>query len=62
MNEEQVRAFQELPTPQLCRVIDFDSAQVVTLESLPPQHVLIVSGQKPLNVQVSLPAGVHQAT
>jgi hypothetical protein len=54
MSEEQVHAFQALPTPQSCRVIDFDSAQVVTLESLPPQHVLVVTGQKPLNMEVSL--------
>lgn len=54
MDDEQVRAFQALPSPQSCRVIDFDSAQVVTLESLPPQHVLVVSGQKPLNMEVSL--------
>jgi hypothetical protein len=54
MNEEQVRAFHALPTPQSRRVIDFDSAQVVTLESLPPQHVLIVTGQKALNMEVSL--------
>ncbi len=54
MNEEQARAFQALPTPQSCRVINFDSAQVVTLESLPPQYVLVVSGQKPLNMEVSL--------
>jgi hypothetical protein len=27
MSDEQVRAFQALPTPQSCRVIDFESAQ-----------------------------------
>lgn len=54
MSEEQAHAFRALPTPQSCRVIDFNSAQVVTLESLPPQHVLIVTGQKPLNMEVSL--------
>ncbi|MGH3971760.1 MAG: SSI family serine proteinase inhibitor [Pseudonocardiaceae bacterium] len=54
MNEEQTRAFQALPTPQSCRVINFGSAQVVTLESLPLQHVLVVTGQKPLNMEVSL--------
>jgi hypothetical protein len=55
MSEEQARAFQALPTPQSCRVIDFDSAQVVTLEIQPPRHVLIVSGEKPyFNMEVSL--------
>jgi hypothetical protein len=54
MNEERVHAFQALPSPQSCRIIDFDSAQVVTLESFPPQHVLVVTGQKPVNMEVSL--------
>lgn len=61
MNEEQVRAFHALPTPQSRRVIDFDSAQVVTLESLPPQHVLIVTGQKALTWKSPSPPGVYQA-
>jgi Subtilisin inhibitor-like len=55
MSAEQDPAFQALPTVQSCRVIDFDSAQVVTLEIQPPRHVLVVSGQKPyLNMNVSL--------
>lgn len=55
MSEEQVRAFQALPTPQSCRVIDFDSARVVTLRTFPPRHVLVVSGEKPyFNMAVSL--------
>ncbi len=55
MSEEQDRAFQALPTPQSCRVIDFDSAQVITLPTQPPRYVLVVSGNKPyLNLEVSL--------
>lgn len=55
MSEEQDRAFQALPAPQSCRVIDFNSAQVVTLRTLPPRHVLVVSGEKPyFNMEVSL--------
>ncbi len=55
MSEEQDRAFLALPTPQSCRVIDFDSAQVVTLRTRPPRHVLVVSGEKPyFNMEVSL--------
>lgn len=54
MNEEQARAFLALPTPQSCRVIDFDSAQV-TLRTRPPRHLLVVSGEKPyVNMEVSL--------
>ncbi len=55
MNEEQVREFQALPAPQSCRVIDFESAQVFTLPTEPPRHVLVVRGEKPyFNMQVSL--------
>ncbi|MDQ3150573.1 MAG: subtilase-type protease inhibitor, partial [Actinomycetota bacterium] len=55
MNEEQARAFQELPTPESCRIINFDSARVVTLRTQPPRHVLVVSGEKPyFNMEVSL--------
>jgi hypothetical protein len=55
MNEEQNRSFQALPPAQSCRVIDFNTAQVVTLRTAPPKHVLIVSGEKPyLNMEVSL--------
>lgn len=54
-SEEQVRVLQALPTPQSCRVIDFESAQVVTLRTRPPRRVLTVSGQKPyFNMTVSL--------
>lgn len=55
VSEDQARAFQDLPTPQSCRLVEFDSARVITLQTHPPQHVLVVSGQKPyLNMNVSL--------
>ncbi|HEU5158141.1 MAG TPA: SSI family serine proteinase inhibitor [Streptosporangiaceae bacterium] len=55
MSEEQNRAFQALPSAQSCRVIDFNNAQVITLRTSPPRHILIVSGEQPyLNMQVSL--------
>jgi hypothetical protein len=54
MSEEQVRAFQALPHPQSCRVIDFDFAQVITLRPPLLGHVLVVSGKKPyFNMAVS---------
>jgi hypothetical protein len=46
MTEEQVHALQALPTPQSCRLIDFDSARVVALQTCPPRRVLVVSGEK----------------
>lgn len=55
MSEDQDSAFQALPTPQSCRVIDFDSAQLIVLETQPPRYVLVVSGQKPyFNMTVRL--------
>ncbi|MGH3821678.1 MAG: SSI family serine proteinase inhibitor [Pseudonocardiaceae bacterium] len=47
MSEELDPTFQALPAPESCRLIDFDSAKVITLRTLPPRHVLVVSGQKP---------------
>ncbi len=55
MNEERLREFQALPKAESCRLIDFDQARIVTLESFPPQYVLVVSGTKPyLNMEVDL--------
>lgn len=55
MSEDPASDFQALPSPQSCRVIDFDSAQVITLRTQPPQHVLIVRGEAPyLNMNVFL--------
>ncbi|MDP8908093.1 MAG: hypothetical protein M3N47_03035 [Chloroflexota bacterium] len=45
----------ELPAPASSRLIDFDRVHVITLESFPPQFVVVVSGTKPfLNMEVSL--------
>ena len=55
MSEEQIGAFLALPTLQSCRVIDFDSARVVTRPADPPRHVLVVRGDKPFfDMAVSL--------
>jgi len=55
MNDAQLQALVRLPAPQSCRVIDFDKAEVVVLESFPPQYLLVVSGTKPyLNMKVDL--------
>lgn len=55
MSEEQDRAFLALPTPESCRIIDFDSAQVITLPISPPRHVLIAKGETPyFNMKVTL--------
>ncbi|HEX4965253.1 MAG TPA: hypothetical protein VF173_30875 [Thermoanaerobaculia bacterium] len=40
---------------QSCRLIDFEEAEVVFFPGLPPQHLLVVRGQKPyLNMRVEL--------
>lgn len=46
---------EEAPPATDCRVIDFKSARVRTLPTVPPRHVLVVRGEKPyLNMQVNL--------
>lgn len=55
MNEEQAKQYQSLPKAESVRRINFDSAEVLTLESFPPQYVLVVTGTKPyLNMEVDL--------
>ncbi len=45
----------ELPAPASSRLIDFERVEIVTLESFPPQLVLVVSGTKPyFNMEVTL--------
>ena len=39
--------YEVLPMAESHRLIDFDRAEVVTLESFPPQFILTVSGKKP---------------
>lgn len=46
MKESDIQALHKLPPSTLCRVIDFDRAEVVT-GIIPKTFFLIVSGQKP---------------
>lgn len=55
MSEEQGHTFEALPTARSYRIIDFDSARVITLQTRPPRYVLVVSGEKPyFNMEVGL--------
>jgi hypothetical protein len=54
-DEEQMQRFAAAPPASSFRLIDFEHADVVTLESFPPQFVLRVSGTKPIaNMTVQL--------
>jgi len=54
-DEEQLARFTSAPPASGFRVIDFTDADVVTLESFPPQFLLRVSGTKPYaNLDVRL--------
>lgn len=45
---------------QSCRLIDFEEAEVIFFPGLPPQHTLVVRGQKPyLNMKVLLVPRPH---
>jgi hypothetical protein len=47
--------YEVLPKAESHRLIDFERAEILTLESFPPQFVLTVSGKKPyMNMEVSL--------
>ena len=46
MDEKLLREFEALPHPTMCRLIDFDKAQVVP-GIVPKTFFLIVSGTKP---------------
>jgi hypothetical protein len=53
--EEELQHFTSAPPASAFRLIDFVDADVVTLESFPPQYVLRVSGTKPYaNMAVQL--------
>ncbi|MGH3786031.1 MAG: hypothetical protein ACRDRG_05640 [Pseudonocardiaceae bacterium] len=50
-----IQPSQAPPPGANCRVIDFESAQVYTLRTVPARHVLVVHGEKPyFNMQVNL--------
>lgn len=55
MKQEHLKEYRKLPKAQSHRLIDFDQAEIITLESDPPQYVLVVRGMKPyLNMRVKL--------
>lgn len=55
MNEERMEEYEVLPKADSHRLIDFERAEILTLESFPPQFVLTVSGEKPyMNMEVGL--------
>jgi hypothetical protein len=52
---KQLETFQASPQAQTSRLLDFERAEVRTLESYPPRYMLIVEGTKPcLNMTVDL--------
>jgi hypothetical protein len=55
VDQQQLNLFEELPRTRSHRLIDFEQAEVVTLESFPPRYLLVVRGTKPyLNMRVRL--------
>ncbi|MGH3937653.1 MAG: hypothetical protein ACRDTG_03315 [Pseudonocardiaceae bacterium] len=55
MSEGRLREFNDLPSSGSCRLIDFESVEILILESFPPQFVLVVKGTKPYsNMKVEL--------
>jgi hypothetical protein len=53
--DAQLQSLAALPPTESYRLIDFSKATIRTLESFPPQHLLVVSGYKPyLNMEVEL--------
>jgi hypothetical protein len=54
-DDEHLKAFTSLPPATTARRIDFERAEILVLESFPPQYVLSISGTKPyLNMAVDL--------
>jgi hypothetical protein len=54
-DDQQMQQFASAPPASAFRLIDFEYADIVTLESFPPQFVLRVSGTKPFaNITVQL--------
>src|SRR5713101_6526068 len=53
--EGPLESLVRLPAPQSIRVIDFDKAEVIVVETFPPQYILVVEGTKPYtNMKVDL--------
>lgn len=60
MDEAQLQTFRAMPTTTAFRLLDFEQAEIITLESFPPQFVLRVSGTKPYaNMDVELVPAVY---
>jgi hypothetical protein len=58
--EPAVDDMHKLPPSTAWRRIDFERAEIRTLESFPPQHILVVRGLKPfLNMEVDLEPVVY---
>jgi hypothetical protein len=47
MAEEHTQELHKLPQPKSTRLIDFEHVQILSTKSIPPQHILVVSGTKP---------------
>jgi hypothetical protein len=55
MDQTQLETLERLPAPQSVRRIDFDEAEVIVLDTFPPQYILLVRGTKPYaNMKVEL--------
>jgi hypothetical protein len=55
MNAQPIEDYESLPKSGSYRLLDFEWAEVVTLESFPPQYLLRVGGTKPYaNMRVDL--------
>ncbi len=60
MNAKLMEGYEALPKAGSYRLVDFEWAEVVTLESFPPQFLLRVGGTKPYaNLRVDLSPLVH---
>ena len=57
MNQERMEEYELLSKAESYRLIDFDRAEIMTLETFPPQFVLIVSGEKAPSRSPHRPAG-----
>ncbi len=60
MSAELMEGYEVLPKAGSYRLVDFEWAEIVTLESFPPQFLLRVGGTKPYaNMSVDLSPLVH---
>ena len=45
--EDRLASYRALPTPESCRLIDFEQTSLITLRVFPPRHLVTVRGTKP---------------